>query len=207
MKKINMIETVEGIYRYIAEKFNLDDLFNENTGFYIILETEVEFESGVQNVELEEKIQQQISQGGAYGFYLDTTHLEIDELIVSIGLQEQFVPYDENNPDEFSEMISLHELAHLIEMQGLSGQLGIELSECDFAIGDKIQQHLNRWDTDLVHNREFVAILNHLIRREYPDNYTHKLRVAMSRTVIDIENDILEGDTDEDYYDCEIINN
>ena len=197
-----MIEDIETIFRVVASKFNLPDVFLKHTGFYKIKDAEIEYTSGLQNDILEDIARQETSRGGAYGFYLDTKYLEVEELIAALGLQRNLIPYDETSPNELAEMIVLHEITHLIDMQDLKNNVGIELTECDIAIGEKIEKHLNKYDTDIVHTKEFVGILNNLIKRVYPDEYVHKLRVAMSKTVIDIESDIQEG-ADEDFYDCE----
>ncbi|HLP37049.1 hypothetical protein [Lacibacter sp.] len=197
-----MIENVEGVFRCVAEKFNVPDILNVNTGFYKISGSEIQFVSGIRNEELDTIAKGQIKFGEVFGFYLDNTHLETTEFNAGIGLHVKFLPFNDEDPDELAEMIALHELAHLIEQQKLTNQLNIELEECDQAIGNKVEIHLNNWNPDLGHNQEFVAILNYLIRREYPMDYAHKLRVALSLTLADIESDIVNEEEDESYYDC-----
>lgn len=201
-----MIENIEGIFRFVAEKFNILNVFNDNTGFYRIRDKAVEFCSGIACEKLEIIAQEQIKLGEISGFYIDTTHLDINNFNAGIGLHERFVPFNVEDPNELAEMIALHELAHLIEQQKLVTILGIELTECDNAIGNKIEEHISLWYPDLVHNREFVAILNYLIRTVYPMNSAHKLRIALSLTLVDIENDILNDDRDETFYNCNDIN-
>jgi hypothetical protein len=202
-----MIEDVAGVFRYVAEKFEILDVFNANTAFYQISGAEIQFISGIRNEALEAVAKSQIKCGKVYGFYLDTTHLDIIEFNAGIGLHTKFLPFNnEDDTNELAEMIALHELSHLIEQQKLTKQLGLKLEECDLAIGVKVEKHITKWGNDLVHNQEFVAILNCLIRREYPMDYKHKLRVALSLTLIDIEGYIVSGEVDESYYDCRNVN-
>lgn len=201
-----MIEDTEGIFRCVAEKFNILEVFKANTGFYQISGGDIQFVSGNRNEALEAIAKDQIKDGDVSGFYLDTTHQNALEFNAGIGLHSKFLPFKDENPNELAEMITLHELAHLIEQQKLTAQLGIQLEECDRAIGFKIETHIREWNDDLVHNQEFVAILNFLIQKKYPKDYTHKLRVALSLTLIDIEDSIVNGELDESYYDCRLIN-
>lgn len=197
-----MIENVERVFRCVAEKFNVLDVFNFNTGFYQISRTEIQFISGIRSKEIETVANQHIVFGEVSGFYVDTTHLNTTEFNAGIGLHVKFLPFNDEDPNELAEMIALHELAHLIEQQKLTNQLRIELEDCDLYIGKKIENHITKWREDIVHNQEFVAILNCLIRREYPNNYAHKLRVALSLTLYDVENDIVADGRDESFYDC-----
>ena len=201
-----MIENIEGVFRFVAEKFNIIDVFNVNTGFYRITDKSVQFSSGVACENIESIAQEQIQLGNISGFYLDTTHLSIKEFNAGIGLHERFLPFNDEDPNDLAEVIALHELAHLIEQQKLVKELGIELTECDNAIGVKIEEHISLWYPDLVHNKEFVAILNYLIRLVYPINLAHKLRIALSLTLVDIENGILNDEVDETFYNCNDIN-
>jgi hypothetical protein len=201
-----MIENIEGLFRYVAEKFNIIDVFNINTGFYQILGTEIQYISGIRNEELEAVAKSQIKLGEVSGFYLDTKYLNSTEFNAGIGLHLKFLPFNEEDPNELAEMIAIHELAHLIDQQNLSKQLSIELDECDLAIGGKVERHIKNWNDDKVHNQDFVAILNNLIRKKYPNDYAHKLRVSLSLTLIDVESDIANQEKDESFYDCRSLN-
>jgi len=100
-------------------------------------------------------------------------------------------------------MIVLHELVHLIEQKRLSASIALDLSECDILLGKKIENHIKKTSDDLVHNTNFVAILHHLIvNRTLNDNPTHLLRLAMSKTLLDIEEAILNEECAEDFYQC-----
>ena len=100
-------------------------------------------------------------------------------------------------------MIVLHELAHLIDQQNLIDELDIVLNDCDFSIGDNISLRAERVDEDLTHNKVFGAILNNLIQRENRgDTAAYLLRLAMSKTLIDIEEAIVNNEMDEGFYRC-----
>lgn len=192
---------VNRVYRFVAEKYGIESILGDNIGYYIIEEESSVFESGDRKQELENIINTQ-DVSNVYGFCFDSEHVEgIDEGFVALGLKKELALDSEY---ELTEMIALHELAHLIEKLNLWDDLELKFDECDEILANKIVNHLDKWGGDILgHNLEFIKILNSLIKKVNANNSQHFMRIAMSKTLLDIENAIISKEIDEQYYGCE----
>ena len=196
---------VEQLYRAIALNYGIQSILaNANVNFYNIINGEAILEQeDILNPQLDAIVIAN-TDSSVFAFYVDSLHFKNPEenLTFALAIRENLLPGALGYNALFTEMIALHELAHLIEQQNLVDQLGIILNDCDRAIGTLIEQRAARIEQDLTHNNEFGAILHHLIQRQNPTNSQRSLRLAMSQTLLDIEQAILDGEIDENFYQC-----
>lgn len=196
---------VEQLYRAIALNYGIQSILaNANVNFYNIINGEAILEQeDILNPQLHAIVIAN-TDSSVFAFYVDSLHFKNPEenLTFALAIRENLLPGALGYKALFTEMIALHELAHLIEQQNLVDQLGIILNDCDRTIGRLIEQRAARIEQDLTHNNEFGAILHHLIQRQNPTNSQRSLRLAMSQTLLDIEQAILDGEIDENFYQC-----
>ena len=197
------MEFVKTLYLYVAEKYGIEKTLGDNISYYKIEEEEFKFETGSSLLELEDVIKKHDLRK-VYGFCVDTKHIEgIDKEFAALGIKADLIPNVLDDTSELSEMIVLHELAHLIEKLSLSNSLKLEYNDCDKTLAEKIVLQLDKYGGDsLNHNLLFVQVLNGLIRRVHKENSSHFMRLAMSKTLIDIEQAIKDNEINESYYAC-----
>lgn len=196
---------VEKLYRAVASRYGIETILDTpNVSFYAIA-------SGKAILEQEEILNQALHEivvkntdSKVFAFYVDNSTFKTpaENLFFALGIRKNMLPKTLEHILLLTEMIVLHELAHLIEQQNLGGQLEIELNDCDKAIGLKIETRAASMQEDLTHNNQFGAILSNLIRRQNQSNPQNSLRAAMSKTLQDIEDAILNGEIDENFYQC-----
>ena len=196
---------VEKLYRAVASRYGIETILDTpNVSFYAIA-------SGKAILEQEQILNQALHEivvkntdSKVFAFYVDNSTFKTptENLFFALGIRKNMLPKTLEHIPLLTEMIVLHELAHLIEQQNLGGQLEIELNDCDKAIGLKIETRAASTQEDLTHNNQFGAILSNLIRRQNQSNPQNSLRAAMSKTLQDIEDAILNGEIDESFYQC-----
>ncbi|MNL05883.1 hypothetical protein D3C87_1264990 [compost metagenome] len=196
---------VEKLYRAVASRYGIETILDTpHVSFYAIA-------SGKAILEQEQILNQALHEivvkntdSEVFAFYVDTLNFTIpaENLAFALGIKKDMLPQTLEDIPLLTEMIVLHELAHLIEQQNLAGQLEIELNDCDKVIGLKIEKRAASMQQDLTHNNQFGAILSNLVRRQNQNNPQSSLRAAMSKTLQDIEDAILNGEIDESFYQC-----
>ncbi|WET03928.1 hypothetical protein P0R33_06215 [Flavobacterium sp. YJ01] len=196
---------VEKLYRAVASRYGIETILDTpNVSFYAIASGESILEQQqILNQALHEIVVKN-TNSEVFAFYVDNSTFKIptENLFFTLGIRKDMLPKTLEDIPLFTEMIVLHELSHLIEQQNLGGQLEIELNDCDKAIGLKIEKRAASMQEDLTHNNQFGAILSNLIRRQNQNNPQNALRAAMSKTLQDIEDAILNGEIDESFYQC-----
>lgn len=193
--------TVKELYEFLSQLYGINDIYkyakengieisyyaiqNDNT---LTLVSGREFKSGT--VIMEQNIGSQIQ-----GAYLDNQNIEGEsENFILLSLRNNLLPNENESISLFTEMIAIHELAHFIDQQNLVSRLDIKLDGCDNEVGSSIEREANKVAEqtgvfqDLVHNRNFGGILNHLIRSRYGNLYPKFMKISMSKTLIHIEN-------------------
>lgn len=199
---------VKQLYRAIASKYDVELVFsNPNVNFYRIVDgIAIPEQQPILNMQLHNAILESTGKN-VYAFYADSSNLQASEdnltFAFGLGIRENLLPNDMNSITLFTEMIVLHELAHLIDQQNLIDQLGIVLNDCDKKIGFFIAERAAYIDEDLTHNNVFGAILNHLIYRNNQIDPHYSLRLAMSKTLLDIEQAIIDNEIDDSVYQCQ----
>jgi hypothetical protein len=202
---IIMALTTAELYRSIALRYGLESVLNDNiTNYYFISGGKANLEG---NTVLNEKLHEVVIQStdeNVFAFYVDTLNFEIpqENLTSALGIKEDLLPETLQELDLLTEMIVLHELAHLIDQQNLADELGILLSDCDRIIGGRIAQRAAVLNDDLTHNENFGAVLHNIIRTHEMHDTAASIRSAMSKTLIDIEDAIVSGETNDDFYRC-----
>jgi hypothetical protein len=198
--------TVKIAYNQVANLYGISELFdyvterNIGISYYIVNEkNEAIRQDGEGNSE-GEKIMKINLGSDTQGSYLDNQKIEnySGENFILLSLRNSLVG---RSISVFAEMIVIHELAHLIDQQDLTGILNIQETDCDLIIGGRIQEEADLTADkqgvfiDLVHNQKFGAILNCLIRRRYNHLAPQFVQIAMSRTLPEKNDDI-------DFYSC-----
>ncbi|HNP17126.1 MAG TPA: hypothetical protein PKL31_01725 [Fulvivirga sp.] len=181
---------IETLFKSIAKKYDIENVFSmceEKTGpiaWFTIDERNIAVLESTNIVSSDELTRDANKRDleNISAYYLDS----------SVPGRESNIPifaYNSNqivNNEFDSELIIVHEISHLIDIQNISENLNISLIEIDKKLGeeldlvaDKIMYDFLGGFSDLDHNENFSAILSSLIRRIYPDEVPEKLAKAM----------------------------
>jgi len=200
--------TVSKIYKNVAKLYGIESVFkyakknNIEVSFYSINQAnELILVEGRGN-SFGEQIMMNNIGNNTQGSYLDNQHLleYEDANFILLSLRDTILPNKNEIISLFTEMIVIHEMAHLIDQHNLLGLCAYQLTECDRIIGERIQVEANRIADrigsfqDMVHNHRFGGILNHLIKSRYADLSPYFMKISMSRTLIETE--------DNNFYMC-----
>lgn len=104
------------------------------------------------------------------------------------GLKSDIIFMNESllaEPQEYKEIIIIHELCHLLDLTGYHVKLSIEISQCDRQLGEEIEiiansviERLGGFN-DQFHNRNFGALLAHFLRKINPSTVHELLSNAL----------------------------
>jgi hypothetical protein len=194
--------TVKELFEFISQLYGIHDIYKYTDeggigiSYYLIQnDNTLKLDSGSDYVSgrmiMEQNISNQIQ-----GSYLDSKHIEGESLdFIILGLRSDLLPKQNESIQLFTEMIIIHELSHFIEQQNITSRLNLNFNSCDRKIGEMIEKEANKVADltgtfqDLVHNKQFGEILNHLVSRRYNNLSPEFMRISMSKTLIHIEDD------------------
>lgn len=192
---------VQQVYRHVSQLYDVDSIWkfineqNIDLSFYHINEdNHVILEQGNGN-RFGESIMNRMLNNDIQGSYLDNQHFTeyTENPFILLSLREKLLPKLENELSHFSEMMTLHEIVHLIEQQKLQDFLGISLEESDSIIGKRIEKEVDKLADKQglfvdAHNEIFGGILHYIIRKKYDKSIAQKMKIAMSKTLVETEN-------------------
>ena len=192
------------IFRFVASKYQLTKILSGDyltkISFYSFNADDIILISGERKPVFEEHAKKELHKN-LYGIYSCNNRIEwlmnlqsnSTPHAVLLGIKDELLPNVNENPSELCEMIALHEICHYIDWQNLKDMLSISLSDCDKLMGAKLQKQAQKEadrnsKQDIDHHENFGGILYHLIREQYPNDASHKMFVALSKTLIEVEN-------------------
>lgn len=122
---------------------------------------------------------------GIYALYAECHGSNSDIEVEVFMIEKQFRDTDDQ---EVIELITFHEVCHLIEQTGYYKELGVVLSQDELDAGFYLSHFANDindrtmvFGEDEAHNQTFGALLYHFLKKYDPTDFRSLFRMAMSK--------------------------